>query len=99
MIPKVYNGKNKTFFMANYEGQRTRQGIDQFYLVPTQAQLSGHFTSTIIDPTTGLPFLNDTVPSTRFSRLANLAIQKFSRFRTSAYRRETTGSLHRFQTT
>ncbi len=33
-IPKLYNGKNKTFFMANYEGQRTRGGIDQFYLAP-----------------------------------------------------------------
>ncbi|HZQ55574.1 MAG TPA: TonB-dependent receptor [Bryobacteraceae bacterium] len=76
-IPKLYNGKNKTFFMANYEGQRTRGGIDQFYLVPTPAQLSGHFTSTIIDPTTGAPFLNNTVPSSRFSKLANLAVQKF----------------------
>ena len=76
-IPKLYNGKNKTFFMANYEGQRTRQGIDQFYLVPTPAQLSGHFTSTIIDPTTGAPFLNNTIPTSRFSNLANLAVQKF----------------------
>ena len=76
-IPKLYNGKNKTFFMANYEGQRTRQGIDEFYTVPTAAQLSGHFTNTIIDPTTGLPFPNNTIPSDRFSRLANLAVQKF----------------------
>jgi hypothetical protein len=76
-IPKLYNGKNKTFFMANYEGQRTRGGIDQFYLVPTPAQLSGHFTSTIIDPTTGAPFLNNTIPTSRFSKLANLAVQKF----------------------
>jgi carboxypeptidase family protein len=76
-IPKLYNGKNKTFFMANYEGQRTRAGIDEFYLVPTPSQLSGHFTNTIIDPTTGLPFLNNTVPTNRFSRLANLAVQKF----------------------
>ncbi|HEY1214576.1 MAG TPA: TonB-dependent receptor [Bryobacteraceae bacterium] len=76
-IPKIYNGKDKTFFMANYEGQRTRQGIDQFYLVPTPAQLSGRFTSTVIDPTTGLPFQNGTIPASRFSRLANLAVQKF----------------------
>jgi hypothetical protein len=76
-IPKLYNGRNKTFFMANYEGQRTRQGIDQFSLVPTPAQLSGHFTNTIINPVTGQPFLNNIVPTTQFSRLANLAVQKF----------------------
>lgn len=75
-IPKLYNGKDRTFFMANYEGQRTRAGVDQFYTVPTAAQLSGHFTNAIIDPTTGSPFLNNTVPANRFSRLANLAVQK-----------------------
>lgn len=76
-IPKLYNGKNKTFFMANYEGQRTRQGIDEFGLVPTAAQLSGHFTSTIIDPATGQPFLNNTIPQSRYSRLAKLGVAKF----------------------
>ena len=76
-IPKLYNGKNKTFFMANYEGTRIRQGIDSLNLVPTPAELSGHFTTTIIDPTTGLPFQNNTVPQDRSSRLAKLGVQKF----------------------
>jgi hypothetical protein len=77
VIPKLYDGKNKTFFMANYEGQRTRAGVDSFYLVPTQAQLSGHFTNTIIDPATGQAFADNTIPTTRFSRLGQLAVQKF----------------------
>ncbi len=76
-IPKLYNGRNKTFFMANYEGTRIRSGIDQFYLVPTPAELSGHFTTPILNPATGIDFPNNTIPSTSFSRLANLAIQKF----------------------
>ncbi|MGI9072599.1 MAG: carboxypeptidase regulatory-like domain-containing protein [Bryobacteraceae bacterium] len=76
-IPKLYNGRNKTFFMANYEGTRRRQGIDQFALVPDPTELSGQFTSPIIDPTTGNPFPNNVIPQDRFSRLANLAVQRF----------------------
>jgi outer membrane receptor protein involved in Fe transport len=76
-IPKLYNGRNKTFFMANYEGSRRREGQDTFNFVPTQTELSGQFSSTIIDPATGKPFPNNVVPQGRFSRLANLAIQKF----------------------
>jgi hypothetical protein len=46
MIPKVYNGKNKTFWFFNYEG--TRQGSPQQYLdtVPTAAQRAGDFSQT-----------------------------------------------------
>ncbi len=75
-IPKLYNGRNKTFFMANYEGTRIRQGIDQFGLVPTPAELSGHFTTPILNPATGVDFPNNTIPSSDFSRLANLSVQK-----------------------
>jgi hypothetical protein len=74
IIPKLYNGKNKTFWIANYEGERIRQGSVEKGIVPTPSELSGHFTSTVIDPTTGMPFLNNTIPSTRFSRLATVAL-------------------------
>src|SRR6185437_11769488 len=76
-IPKLYNGRNKTFFMANYEGTRRRQGVDQFEFVPTPTELSGQFAGTVIDPATGKPFPNNAVPQDRFSRLAKLAVQKF----------------------
>ncbi len=74
IIPKLYNGKNKTFWIANYEGERIRQGSVAKGIVPSPAQLSGQFSSTIIDPTTGLPFMNNQIPSDRFSRLANTAL-------------------------
>ncbi len=74
IIPKLYNGKNKTFWIANYEGERIRQGSVQKGTVPTPAELSGQFTSTIIDPTTGSPFVNNQIPSSRFSRLATVAL-------------------------
>jgi len=76
-IPKVYNGRNQTFWLFNYENRRTRRGFQDFAFVPTADQLAGRFTSEIIDPVTGLPFANNIVPTSRFSRLANIAVAKF----------------------
>jgi hypothetical protein len=76
-IPKLYNGKNKTFWLANYEGRRTRNGFQNLLTVPTPDQLAGKFTSQILDPVTGLPFSGNVVPVSRNTRLANLAIAKF----------------------
>ena len=76
-IPKLYDGRNKTFWLANYEGRRTRAGQVDFLNIPTPAQLAGRFTSVITDPVTGQPFPNNTIPQTRFTRLANLAVAKF----------------------
>jgi hypothetical protein len=70
-----YNGRNRTFFLVNYEGTRIERGFSSFYTVPTPDQLAGRFTSTIIDPATGQPFNNNTIPQARFSRLAQLALR------------------------
>ena len=67
--------RNKTFFLVNYEGTRIDRGYSQFFLVPTAEQMAGRFTTTIIDPLTGQPFPNNTIPSSRFSRLAQLAVR------------------------
>lgn len=48
--------KNKTFFFLNYDGQRIRDSIAQQFSVPTAAQRSGVFSSTIVNPATGVPF-------------------------------------------
>jgi carboxypeptidase family protein len=40
-IPKIYNGKNKTFFFVNYEGFRLRQGQSYTETVPTTTERSG----------------------------------------------------------
>ena len=92
-IPKVYDGRNKTFFLANYEGWRIRNGINQgTFVVPDPAQLQGDFSNSgltpftggcvpgpaqscmPIDPQTGQPFPNNQIPTSRFSRLANVAL-------------------------
>ncbi len=76
-IPKVYNGRNKSFFLVNYEGYDQTRGQSDLLIVPTADQLAGRFTSQIIDPVTKLPFANNTVPTNRWSRVAQLATKKF----------------------
>lgn len=45
-IPKVYDGRNKTFFMVNYEGWRIRTGFNQStFNAPVPAQLNGDFSA------------------------------------------------------
>jgi len=43
VLPRLYNGRNKTFFFVNYEGFRLRQGQGLLLSVPTQAQRNGDF--------------------------------------------------------
>jgi hypothetical protein len=72
-----YDGRNKTFWLVNYEGRRTRNAQQDFLNIPTPDQLAGRFASTITDPLTKEPFPNNIVPQTRNSRLAKLAVAKF----------------------
>jgi Carboxypeptidase regulatory-like domain len=44
-IPKVYDGRNKSFFMANYEGWRINNGSRASYQFPNAAILSGDFSA------------------------------------------------------
>ena len=45
-VPKIYDGRNKTFFFVNYEGWRIRQGFNQSTnIVPSPAQLNGDFSA------------------------------------------------------
>src|SRR6516165_3204848 len=55
-IPKLYNGTDKLFFMANYEALRRRQNFQSTYNVPSPAMFTGDFSElsgaagTIYDP-------------------------------------------------
>ena len=42
-IPKIYDGRDKTFFMANYEGWRINNGIREQATLPNPAVLTGDF--------------------------------------------------------
>lgn len=63
-IPKVYNGRNKTFFFFDYEGLRQGSATTLTTTVPTAAQRAGDFSHTlnsagqlvvIYDPETTVP--------------------------------------------
>jgi hypothetical protein len=44
-IPHLYNGKDKTFFFFDYEGNRRSTAVAQQFLVPTQAERNGDLTA------------------------------------------------------
>jgi hypothetical protein len=78
-LPK-YNGKDKTFFFFNYEGQRQRQGSTTLNIVPTAAERTGDLSvisTPIYDPfsgssSTGLrtPLPNNQIPASRIDPIS-----------------------------
>jgi hypothetical protein len=76
--------KNKTFFFVDWQGTRLRTGITRQSVVPTLAQRSGVFTSTIYDPAPNnaatnprVPFPNNTIPTIRFDPIAQQVLQHY----------------------
>lgn len=47
IIPKVYNGKNKTFFWLGFEGYRDTQAASREQYTPTAAERIGDFSRTL----------------------------------------------------
>ncbi|MGA2772233.1 MAG: carboxypeptidase regulatory-like domain-containing protein [Bryobacteraceae bacterium] len=65
-IPGLYKGRDKTFFFFGYQGTILRNMAGaQSAFVPSPANVQGIFSSTVIDPKTGTPFPNNTIPLTR----------------------------------
>ncbi len=44
-IPHLYNGKDRTFFFVDYEGNRRSTSVAEQFLVPTQAERNGDLTA------------------------------------------------------
>jgi Carboxypeptidase regulatory-like domain len=67
-IPKLWNGRDKTFFFFDYEGNRKRTSTPELLLVPTAAQRAGDLSglvapgTALLDPFTGNPYPNNTIP-------------------------------------
>ena len=72
-IPRVYNGKNKTFFFFNWEEFLQPGSYNTLASVPPSALRAGDFSAllsqdvVIYDPTNGKPFPNNVVPQDRIS--------------------------------
>src|ERR1700722_7619147 len=74
-IPKLFNGKNRLFFMSNYEGFKLRQQTQTVNTTFPAAFRTGDFSSVlathvITDPTTSLPFPGNMIPSNRLDTIA-----------------------------
>ena len=79
VIPKLFNGKDKLFFMGNYEAFRQRRSTQSLYTLPTVPEQGGNFSdlpggTLIYDPATrtgtgtaitGTPFPGNTIPTNR----------------------------------
>jgi hypothetical protein len=88
-IPKIFNGKNRLFFAANYESLRDRKGLRQIADVPSGAMRNGNFSQisqVLYDPATrtrnsagaviATPFAGNLIPAGRYSAKA-LALLKY----------------------
>jgi outer membrane receptor protein involved in Fe transport len=72
--------KNRTFFFANFDALRGREGFSQFGTVPTAALRQFDLSSVpgnIIDPFTQAPFPGKTIPSSRISPLASRVLDLY----------------------
>jgi Carboxypeptidase regulatory-like domain len=85
-IPKLYNGKDKTFFMASYEGFRNVQSTTSLSTEMPAVFFTGDFSSVpaasitggaIKDPLNGnAPFPGDIIPAARISPIV-LKLQQY----------------------
>ncbi len=91
VFPKLYNGKNKTFFFGAYQGFKYSQAANSFQHFPTDAELAGNLAgqaqaynpfSTRIDPASPDPtkprFIRDPFPGNQIP--ANLIDQRLVSF-------------------
>src|SRR6266496_4266246 len=72
-IPKLYDGRNKTFFMGAYEGVRANALTAGFITVPTALMRQGNFSeisTAIRNPLTGQPFPGNIIPASQISPIA-----------------------------
>jgi hypothetical protein len=80
-IPKLFNGKSRLFFMANYEALRRRQNFQSIYSVPTPAMFGGDFSglnTTIYDPTNKAPFAGNVIPGNRIDPISQKLLKYYA---------------------
>ncbi|HEX5082241.1 MAG TPA: TonB-dependent receptor [Blastocatellia bacterium] len=83
-IPKVYEGKNRSFFFVNYEGQRIRKSVTKTFSVPSAAVRAGDFSGLppIYDPATTAAdgtrsaFADNRIPADRVDPIAMAFMSK-----------------------
>ncbi|MBY0505663.1 MAG: carboxypeptidase regulatory-like domain-containing protein [Bryobacteraceae bacterium] len=78
VIPKVYNGKDRTFFFFSYQGTLERRvPAEVLRIVPTTLQRRGDFSAqarALRDPTTNAPFPGNLIPASRVSPISRFIL-------------------------
>ncbi len=80
IIPKIYDGRDKTFWFLNFEQQKEPLGAAVNLFVPTAQQLNGDFSNAgrvIRDPVNNQPFAGNVIPRSRYDTLAVNYTRKF----------------------
>ncbi|HWQ55968.1 MAG TPA: carboxypeptidase regulatory-like domain-containing protein [Bryobacteraceae bacterium] len=81
VLPKLYDGRDKTFFFAAFEGRRESNPVAGLFSVPTELERAGDFSKTVVaqgnaitpitiyDPTSSprIPFAGGVIPKTMFN--------------------------------
>jgi hypothetical protein len=73
VIPKLYDGHNRTFFMGAYEGVRSDAFSTPFNSVPTALMRQGNFSeisAAIKNPLTGQAYAGNIIPQSQLSPVA-----------------------------
>ena len=80
VLPKIYTGHDRTFFLFNWESLRYVWGQTELGSVPTALERNGNFTQSlntngkviqVTDPfASNAPFAGDVIPASRFSPIA-----------------------------
>ncbi|MFN8001002.1 MAG: TonB-dependent receptor [Acidobacteriota bacterium] len=85
-IPKLYNGKNRTFFLFAWDSLREINGNAERALTPTPEMLRGDFSNvlgangrpiTLTDTVNRVPFANSQIPANRFDPVAVKLLKYF----------------------
>ena len=75
LLPKIYNGKNRSFFFFAYERAKRPGQYSASASVPTALMRGGDFSqllprTVVRDPSTGQPFAGNLIPANRISSVA-----------------------------
>jgi hypothetical protein len=81
VIPKLYNGHDKTFFFVDYEGNRHPGSTLVFASVPTAAMRQGNLNGVpgpaAVDPSTGNPFPGNQIPIGELSSVSQTLLNAY----------------------
>lgn len=74
MLPRLYDGHNRTFLFVNLEGSRKPSSVFEQFSLPTAAMRSGDLNGvpgpSALDPKIGAPFPGNVIPQERISSFA-----------------------------